>query len=167
MLVHGSQGAWGLLHLGWMLCGKQAQPYPFHSTAELHGLNLCLELRWLPPVKSTLLRLEEKSLNRNTRLEIITSHDWMCSFLCLVYSCVLNSWEEKNVSYSGRKPILGSTPAPSGGHLNHQHILFRKFRCLTWMRKFSLPFCRLQVGELLHVHLSMFSVRTLGLFWIQ
>lgn len=84
--------------------------------------------------------------------------------LCLVYNCVLNSWEEKKCELLRQEPILGSNPAPSGGHLNHQHILFRKFRCLTWMRKFSLPFSRLQVGELLHVHLSMLSVRTLDLF---
>lgn len=87
---------WGLLHLGWILCGKQAQPYPFHSTAELHGFKLVLRAKVTPTCQSTPVRLEEKSLNRNKILKIFTSHYWMWSFsCCLVYSCVLNSWEEK------------------------------------------------------------------------
>lgn len=88
---------------------------------------------------------------------------------CLVFSCVLNSWEENNdnhVSYSGRKPILGIKPCSLRGQLNNQPVLFRKCRCLAWMRKSSLPF--LGGWWLLHVHLSVpvFSVRALGLFWI-
>lgn len=149
--VHGSQGAWGLLHLGWILCGKQAQPF-IPSTAQQSSeiLNLVFRTKVTSTCQSTLLRLEEKSLNRNKILKIC--HNWMWSFLCyLVYSCVLNSWEEKHgnhVSYWGRKPILGIKPCSPG-------YCFRKFRCLAWKGKFSLPCCRLMSSSM---HISVCSV---------
>lgn len=149
LIVTGYASSWQPRCLGFAALGMNPLWKTTTSTAQQSSMvfNLCLEQRWLPPVRVQLFRLEEKSPNRNKILKIIARHNWMWSFSCYsIYSCVLNSWEEKNGNQwatQAGSPSWGSNPAPSGGHPNHQHILFRKFRCLAWMRKFSLPFCRL------------------------